>query len=101
MPKLEKRNLKLRRVVGDSMLPTFRAGQLIALARISSPHVGDVVMIRHDGLEKLKRIARIDGVRVYVLGDNPDASTDSRQFGWIGVESIIGKVVWPKSRPTR
>jgi phage repressor protein C with HTH and peptisase S24 domain len=80
------------------MAPTFRAGQLIALISSSNLRIGDVVMFEHDGLEKIKRVARLDGARLYVLGDNPAASKDSRQFGWIGTESVRGKVIWPKQR---
>jgi type IV secretory pathway protease TraF len=82
------------------MAPTLLAGQLIALARSNHIAVGDVVMFEHDGLEKIKRVARVDGPRVYLLGDNAQASTDSRQFGWIGMESVRGKVIWPKLRST-
>lgn len=78
------------------MRPTFRPGQLVVVIPGCRLRVGDVVMIRHDGLEKIKRIARLDDARLYVLGDNPSASTDSRTFGWVGVESVVGKVVWPK-----
>ena len=35
---------------------------------------------------------------VFVLGDNPDASEDSRDFGWVPLSSIEGRVAvsaWP------
>lgn len=81
------------------MLPTLRPGQMVVFTRARKPQVGDIVMISHDGLEKIKRIARIEHGRVYVLGDNPAASTDSRSFGWIGEEYIIGILKWPALRP--
>ena len=96
--KLKRPKPLLRRVVGDSMRPAFRPGQLVVVAPGRQLHVGDVVMIRHEGLEKIKRIARLQEARVYVLGDNPAASTDSRNFGWVGLESVVGKVVWPKPK---
>jgi phage repressor protein C with HTH and peptisase S24 domain len=77
------------------MLPTLRAGQLVLfMARPAA--VGDIVMVRHDGLEKIKRIARLEHGRIYLLGDNPEVSTDSRNFGWIGQENIRGVLYWPK-----
>jgi type IV secretory pathway protease TraF len=50
-------------------------------------------------LKIVKRIAQIDRRddqtrdRYFVRGDNPDESTDSRQFGWIDADQILGKVV--------
>ncbi|MBN2909188.1 signal peptidase I [Polycladomyces sp. WAk] len=38
--------------------------------------------------------------KVFVMGDNPEKSTDSRAFGPIPINSIIGKadaVIWPLS----
>lgn len=93
---MKPKKLLVRRVVGDSMLPTFFAGQVVAIKQTQQLQVGDVVMIKHGGLEKIKRIARMDTARVYLLGDNPNASTDSRTFGWLGRESVVGKVVWPR-----
>jgi len=52
--------------------------------------------VSHDGLEKIKRIERQQGDLLYLLGDNPSASTDSRDFGWVEGKAIVAKVVWPK-----
>lgn len=58
-----------------------------------------MVIIRHDGLEKIKRIKRVDPQHgIYVLGDNPGCSTDSRHFGWIDRDAVVGRVVWPRTR---
>jgi len=58
--------------------------------------IGDVVIFSHSGLEKVKRIGKVNGDRVYVLGDNATASTDSRQFGWVNKSQILGLVIWPR-----
>ena len=34
--------------------------------------------------------------KVFLVGDNPLASTDSRDFGWLPQEHIIGRVIWPQ-----
>jgi type IV secretory pathway protease TraF len=57
---------------------------------------GDVVIVSHRGLEKIKRIEKQQGDLIYLLGDNAGASTDSRDFGWLPAKSIVAKVVWPK-----
>ena len=86
----------VRRVAGESMLPGYRPGSLV-LARCTTGklHEGDVVIIFHGGLEKIKRITGRRGAEIFVRGDNAAASTDSRQFGWLPVSSVIGKVIWP------
>ena len=87
----------LRRVSGDSMLPRLRPGQLVLavpLRRRLQP--GQLVIVRHDGLEKVKRIERLDGNRVFVVGDNPADSTDSRQFGWLDRELVVARVLLPR-----
>ncbi|HVU59749.1 MAG TPA: S26 family signal peptidase [Candidatus Saccharimonadales bacterium] len=93
-----KRLLVLRRVVGESMLPTLRPEQLVVGIGIGAPKDGQVVILAHGGLEKVKRIASINGETAYVLGDNAPASTDSRQFGRVPREQIIARVIWPRTR---
>jgi phage repressor protein C with HTH and peptisase S24 domain len=81
------------------MVPSMRPGALVmATGLYKTLRVGDVVIIRHDGLEKVKRLSQIDNDRIYVLGDNPSASTDSRQFGWLPIEVITAKVIWPRTQ---
>lgn len=81
------------------MLPTFRAGQIvIATGWFAHVGKGDVIIFRHHGLEKIKRVADISTDKgVYTLGDNAAASTDSRSFGWIDFDDIIAKVLWPRT----
>lgn len=87
--------LLVRRVVGESMLPTLPPGRIVvAVHRRMRP--GTVVVIQHEGREKIKRIHAIEGARVYVLGDNPEASTDSRHFGWLPGSNVLGVVIWPR-----
>ena len=90
--------LVLRRVVGTSMLPTLQHGQIVvAVAPVNAIRVGDVVVLKHDGLEKVKRVAQLrDSQELYVLGDNPLSSSDSRTFGWLPASSVRCKVVWPR-----
>lgn len=86
----------IRRVVGISMLPTYEEGQLIvAVKPIRRVGLHDIVIITHDGREKIKRITDIEPGKLYVRGDNPRHSTDSRHFGWVHKNSVKGKVVWP------
>ena len=60
--------------------------------------VGDVVVARRPDrpeLEIIKRIQAIDGNgAIFLKGDNPSASTDSRQFGAVPREQIVARVRW-------
>lgn len=91
--------LLLRQVVGHSMLPRLQNGRIVVASgwfRALNPR--DVIIIRHDGREKIKRIKEVADNRLFVVGDNAIESTDSRQFGWIDSQCVLGKVLWPRIR---
>lgn len=91
--------LLIRRIVGGSMLPHLRPGRIVLGWSKARLDIGDIVILSHDGLEKIKRIAHIDGEKLYVRGDNAAESTDSRHFGWVDRTQILAKVVWPRVSP--
>jgi phage repressor protein C with HTH and peptisase S24 domain len=86
----------VRQVEGNSMIPTLTPGQLVVGRYVSDLKPGDVVIVSHDGIEKIKRIERQQGNLLYLLGDNSKESIDSRVFGWVHESAIVAKVVWPK-----
>lgn len=100
-------------VRGESMTPAFKPGdRLIAESlsyRLRPPRAGDAVIVRQPGSKgrkDLKRIAAAPGATVeglhgphtlaadewFVLGDNLDASTDSRSLGPVPRGDILGRV---------
>ena len=90
----------IRRIVGDSMEPALSHGQLVIGRPTRNFALGDVVIVRHDNLEKIKRIGQFTDGTVYVLGDNVPGSTDSRHFGWLPASTVIAKVIWPRLNST-
>ncbi len=84
-------------VHGNSMAPALREGQDILSFNwaylIKKPKAGDIVVIKVNGKEMVKRIQSIFGQNIFVVGDNTKESTDSREFGSITKDSLIGKVV--------
>ena len=99
--KLKKSKLfVIRRVAGDSMIPTLNQGDLVIGTRpFKRLSVGTVVIIRHNGLEKIKRIAKIDSDQLFVVGDNQTHSTDSRSFGWLPISTVVARIIWPRRLP--
>lgn len=101
------------------MLPTLKMGQDVLvwcwfykrslktkfLSKLSNfvytPKKGDIVAIKVNGKEMIKRIhlssdppAGEAGRGTFVIGDNQEESIDSRKFGPIKRSQIIGKVIW-------
>jgi len=100
----------LRRVAvhGDSMRPALEPGDRLLVVGFLSVRPGDVVAVvdPRDGERVLvKRVAAIDpGDGITVLGDNPAASTDSRTFGPVRPDHVLGRAVyryWPAERRGR
>jgi|SRR3990170_1151410 len=86
-------------VSGRSMLPTLKPGQDVLVFNwayvFSRPKVGDIVVIKKNGADIVKRIGQITSDRnIFVQGDNTNESTDSRSFGQIKRSEIVGKVIF-------
>jgi len=77
------------------MLPALKPGQMV-LARQKDPKEGDVVIAKLLGREVIKRVKNVSQDGFYLIGDNPDASSDSRDYGAIKAEDIVAVVVWPR-----
>jgi nickel-type superoxide dismutase maturation protease len=91
--------LIIRQVTGDSMSPTLRHGQLIVAHRwFRTVRTGQIIIVHHNGLEKIKRVSKTDGKRIFVVGDNPAASTDSRSFGWLTEAMVVARVIDRRAR---
>jgi nickel-type superoxide dismutase maturation protease len=96
------------------MAPTLMPGDWALTVPARSPRRGWVVVAEHPqrpGFEVVKRIAAAPGESVtgtmlgvrqwWLEGDRPDSSTDSRSFGPVGPEQILGRVLlvyWPPDR---
>lgn len=104
-------------IEGLSMSPTLEPRDW-AIAFVSSDiRRGDVVVLDHPlrpGFEIVKRLVALPGDtapdgtpladEVWVEGDRPDGSTDSRQFGPVPVDLVKARVLlvwWPPKRMRR
>jgi len=90
----------LRRVAvaGSSMEPALRDGDwLLALPLRRVPRVGEVVLARDPRVPErllLKRVAAVGDGGCTLLGDHPEASTDSRQFGPVPLGDVVARAVF-------
>ena len=85
------------KVNGNSMLPTFREGQyLLVSSWFNDLKVGDVVVLDQSNQDKkiVKRVAKIQNNQYFLVGDNQKESLDSRSFGWVKKEDVLGKVIF-------
>ncbi|MFV0524645.1 MAG: nickel-type superoxide dismutase maturation protease [Acidimicrobiales bacterium] len=92
------------RVTGASMEPTLHAGEQMLVADGGRPRPGDVVVARHPerpDLVVVKRVAAVtDDDRITLASDNPAAGTDSRRWGPVAGDTVLGRVVLVLDRPT-
>ncbi len=85
------------------MSPLYNDGEIVEVdpnayqkAEIA---INDIVLLEHPYIENyllIKKITAIDKEKVFIAGINKKSSTDSRHFGMIAKDKIIGKVIQPQ-----
>ena len=113
---------RLMRIQGESMAPQLRSGELVLVEeeayRDRPPHRGDVVAAQpaalegralvkrlvglpHDRIEVDGRTWQLGGGQFFLLGDQRADSMDSRTFGPVSRDELVGLVslrLWPWQR---
>ncbi len=92
--------LGLFRVDDHSMEPALHAGDYVLVNRWAyrwrPPAAGDIVVLRNPEAPTQFLVKRVMSgepmTGCFVLGDNPEHSRDSRQFGMVPAHLIVGKV---------
>ena len=88
------------------MLPTLSPGDFLMIRIGAGFEIGDLVAAKVDGLVDqmvVKRIVDFNDHAYWLSGDNIRESDDSRKFGWVEKDQIIGKVIlkyWPSFKMT-
>ena len=81
-------------VDGLSMIPALVPGERVLVRYGASFRTGDIVLIDHGDRIDIKRVTRLEGDHIFVVGDNIEASIDSRTYGAVAPDAVIAKVVW-------
>ena len=103
-------------VRGESMLPNYNDGDWLLFRLLPAKSkaksqtkskanelVGKVVLIQRrsnvgEDFLQVKRVTRVhddhDETRIWVEGDNKSASTDSRNWGALDSDEVIGKLIF-------
>lgn len=80
------------------MEPELKNGKSVLVSGIiywfKKPKIGDIVAVRKEEKVFVKRITKIKEKEYFLEGDNKQDSLDSREFGFILRENIIGKVIY-------
>ena len=88
--------------MGESMQPTLYENDIIVAVK-KHPKRGDIVVAIVKGREVIKRVKSVSPTTLFLVGDNPAASTDSRSYGEIPTTSLLGvvKITFKKKRPKK
>jgi nickel-type superoxide dismutase maturation protease len=96
---------RMIKVTGESLSPLFHEGDYVFITTIpfvvNRVKTGDTILFRHPAYGTLiKQVERVDAEQdsLSVIGTHPN-SVDSRRFGPIRREDVIGKVLWHFPKP--
>lgn len=102
--------LELVRVSGSSMYPTLLDGRpLLIRKRLNfnkDVKPGRIFVVTSpDGYSVVKRLSEVifaeGSYYLYILGDNPDHSRDSRHYGYVRADRLEGIAVFNKPKKVR
>lgn len=99
--------LQFIKISGNSLSPEYQEGDFVLIGKtprfLSSVRQGDLFVFRHPLFgTMLKKVHRVSagGSQIHVIGTHEN-SVDSRQFGPVRKDDLIGKVIWHIRRPGR
>jgi nickel-type superoxide dismutase maturation protease len=92
------------KVAGVSMAPTHKDGAWLLVRwftnsperNFSADLLGKIFVIEkreRPGIFLVKRLKKVEDQKFWVEGDN-ESSTDSRQWGWIYSDELVGQVLF-------
>jgi nickel-type superoxide dismutase maturation protease len=92
-------------VAGTSMAPALAPGDRLVVLRTRRVRPGDVVVVRDPRRRDRAVVKRVTGAtpdgELIVHGDNGEGSTDSRTYGPLARELLVGRVIYRYAPPQR
>ena len=84
------------------MVPTLPPGKIVIGLRVFKRlKPGHVIVFRQDDKEMIKRVSKLSTDGIFVVGDQPEHSIDSRHFGPISHKQVVARVVYPRVKRRR
>jgi type IV secretory pathway protease TraF len=97
--------LKLLKVSENSLSPAYQEGDYVVVSTVpllfGAPRRGDIIVFRHEvygTMIKMVEAVAPGGEEFSVVGTRAE-SVDSRRFGPISRQSVVGKVIWHIKKP--
>lgn len=80
------------------MSPALMPGDIVLTVPVGLKK-GSIVLAEVNGREVIKRVDKLDGAKVHLIGDNRNDSTDSRHYGPVNKNVILGTImiIFPKA----
>ncbi len=77
------------------MLPYLRVeDRVVSLNWFYNLKLNDLVVAKVNNRLIIKRVTKINQDKLFLEGDNKAVSIDSKSFGWIAKNKVIGKVIF-------
>ena len=91
-------------VSGFSMSPTYDSNTITLATRYPNLFGGiepkkDIILFKKNNEYFVKRVVYSNTKGYFVVGDNVYYSYDSRDFGLVTKEEVLGKLVFPRKAP--
>ncbi len=78
------------------MFLLLKEGDQVVVDKKAKVEVGDIVIAKHPFKKNVEMIKMIESIdkdgNYFLIGDNPNESTDRRNFGFVKKSGILGKV---------
>lgn len=76
------------------MIPALAPGEFVLVKYGAKFKVGDVVLVEFVDRTDIKRVKLITPDHVLIEGDNAAVSIDSRHYGAVRINRVLGKVLF-------
>ncbi len=88
----------IRQISGESMSPDLKGGDTIyGLRWFNTLKINDIVIVAHEGKEKIKIVTKIKDDQVYLVSGNRKKGCSRQEVGFVNIKSVKARVIWPRS----